>query len=64
MTRRNVGLIVLIAGLLLVLAATTADLTGLGGQPGFGWRQMAGTALGVIVVIIGVVLYRTVGKNP
>ncbi len=58
MTKRNVGLIVLIVGLVLVLVALTADLTGLGGQPGFGWKLIAGTGLGVIVAIVGGMLYR------
>ncbi len=57
MAKRNVGLIVLIVGVVLVLAAATADLTGIGGQPGFGWKQMAGAGLGVIVAIVGVILY-------
>lgn len=57
MTRRNLGLIVLIVGIILVLAAVTADLTGLGGQPGFGWKQMVGAGLGAIVAIIGGILY-------
>jgi len=58
MTKRNLGLIVLVVGIILVLAAETADLTGLSGRPGFGWRQMVGTALGVIVAIIGGILRR------
>ena len=34
-----------------------ADMTSLGGQPGFGWKQMAGTSPGAIVAIVGGVLY-------
>jgi hypothetical protein len=63
MTERNAGLIALIVGIIIVLAAVTADPTGLGGQPGFGWRQMAATALGIIVAIIGVILYGLPGLS-
>jgi len=59
MTRRNVGLILIIAGIVALLAAVTADLTGIGGQPGFGWKQMVGTSVGVIVAIIGGILCRS-----
>ncbi len=57
MTKRNVGLVLLIVGIILVLAAITADLTGIGGQPGFGWKQIVGTGLGVVVAIVGGILY-------
>ncbi len=56
MTKRNAGLIMLIVGIIFVLAALTADLTGLGGQPGFGWKQIAGAGLGVIVAVVGGIL--------
>ncbi len=59
MTKRNVGLVLLIVGIIFVLAAITADLTGLGGQPGFGSKQMVGTGFGVVVALIGgVLVYR------
>ena len=55
--RRNVGLIMLVAGIVVLLISVTADVTGLGGEPGFGRIQMAGTILGAIVAIVGGVLY-------
>lgn len=57
MTKRKVSLILLILGIVILLAAVTADMTGLGGQLGFGWKQTAGTILGAIVAIVGGVLY-------
>ena len=57
MTKRKMSLILLILGIVILLAAVTADMTSLGGQPGFGWKQMAGTILGAIVAIVGGVLY-------
>lgn len=58
MTKRRTRLILPILGMVILLAAVTADTTGLGGQPGFGWKQMPGTILGAIVAIVGGVLYR------
>lgn len=55
--RRKAGLILLIAGVVVLLLSVTADITGLGGEPGFGRTQMAGTVLGVVMAVVGGVLY-------
>jgi hypothetical protein len=36
--------ILLVAGTLLGVVSLTADLLGLGAFPGFGWKQVVGTA--------------------
>jgi hypothetical protein len=43
-------------GVLLSVLALTADYLGISGRPGFGWRQLAGTELGFLAVVLGVVL--------
>lgn len=44
--------IVLVAVPGLGVAALTADLIGIGGHPGFGWKQAATTAA-VLLVLVG-----------
>jgi hypothetical protein len=58
MTKRQVSLILLVLGIVILLVAVTADLTGLGGQTGFGWKQITATVLGIVVAIAGGILYK------
>ena len=53
MTRRGSGLIVLVIGALLALVSLFADALGIGGEPGFGYKQAAGVLIGVVVAAIG-----------
>ncbi len=48
------------AGLVLVLISATADMTGIGAHPGFGWKQMIGAAIGIMDIITGLVLYKRI----
>jgi hypothetical protein len=45
-------------GALLVLIALFADLLGLGGHSGFGWRQALGLVIGAVVILAGLYLRR------
>ena len=58
MDKRIVPVAALTLGVLLFLVALTADFTGIGGAPGFGWKQITGAIVGVIAVAVGVVLLR------
>jgi hypothetical protein len=40
----------LIGGTVLGILSLTADLLGIGGFPGFGWRQAVGTAVAILLV--------------
>ena len=46
------------AGLLLALLTAAADYLAIQGRPGFGWRQMTGTELGFLAVVLGLGLRR------
>jgi hypothetical protein len=52
---------VLVVGTLLGLVSLTADLLGVGGFPGFGWKQVVGTA--VAVVLVGASAWRIVRQR-
>lgn len=54
--RKPIGTAALVAGVLAVLLAVLADEIGVGGQPGFAWKQGILLAVGVIVAIVGLAL--------
>jgi hypothetical protein len=45
--------IVVILGILAILASLFADPLGWGASPGFGWKQLAGMLLGIVLVWLG-----------
>jgi hypothetical protein len=52
MAKRS-GLVVLVVGVLLVLLSIFADSLGVGGKPGFGYKQTIGLVIGVALVAFG-----------
>lgn len=57
-TTRLIGLLLLGGGIALLLISVSADMIGLGRDPGFGCQQMGGTSVGGAAAIIGSLLYR------
>ena len=53
MSNKTRGLVLTVAGALLALIAVAADALGLGAFPGFGWKQIVGTLVGVAVAVAG-----------
>lgn len=53
MTQRQSALLMLVIGILLALVSLFADALGVGGQPGFGWKQTGGLILGLALVGLG-----------
>lgn len=49
-TRR---LVLIVIGALMILVGFTADVIGLGPNPGIGWRQIALIVVGGVVVVAG-----------
>jgi hypothetical protein len=57
-----VGLIVV--GIVVLLGSALADVIGVGAHPlVFGYKQLAGSAVGAVLAVIGVVLYWQAGKR-
>jgi hypothetical protein len=54
--RKTIGIALLAVGVILLIVSLVADVIGIG-LPGFGLKQIAGTVAGVIVAVIGFVLY-------
>jgi hypothetical protein len=59
MKGRTVAAVVLVVGVLMFLIAAAADGIGLGGAPGFGWKQIVGVAAGVLMAAVGIVGLRS-----
>ena len=53
MAQRHLALLIIVVGGLLALVSLFADVLGVGGQPGFGWKQTAGLVIGVALVGFG-----------
>ena len=61
---RALGTVVLVVGLVVLLGSVLADIVGLGASPlVFGYRQLAGSAAGLVLVVIGAVLYWRAGRG-
>ncbi|MEP6894861.1 MAG: hypothetical protein ABI986_04560 [Chloroflexota bacterium] len=57
MNNRTIGIVLLAGGVVLLIVSLAADLIGIGGAAGFGYKQTIGSIAGAIVAIVGFVLY-------
>ena len=55
--KKTIGTVLLVAGVILLIVALAADALGIGGASGFGYKQIIGAVVGVIVAVVGFVLY-------
>lgn len=56
--KRTIGLVLLIVGIVVLIVSVAADAIGLGGSPGFGYKQIVGVAVGAIAAIAGAIVMR------
>jgi hypothetical protein len=56
--KRTIGIVLLIVGIVVLIVSVAADAIGLGGSPGFGFRQIVGVAVGAIAAIVGAIVMR------
>ena len=54
MSKRTVGIVLIVLGVLLAVASLAADVIGIGSGGGLGWKQLLGAGVGVLVVAVGV----------
>jgi putative Mn2+ efflux pump MntP len=59
MSKKTVGVALLVVGVLLFLVSAAADSLGIGGSPGIGMKQVAGIVGGVVLAAIGMVRLRS-----
>jgi len=54
MSKRTIGLVVIVIGVVIAVVALLLDVIGIGNKAGIGWMQLLGTAIGVVVALVGV----------
>jgi hypothetical protein len=58
MRNKSVAVGLIVVGIVVLLGSLMADIIGLGAEPlVFGYKQVAGSAVGAVLAIVGVVLY-------
>jgi hypothetical protein len=55
--KKTIGITLMAVGVVLLIGSLAVDAIGIGGFAGFGYKQTIGTVAGVIVAIVGFVLY-------
>lgn len=55
---KTIGIILMVVGIVLLVLSLTADMIGIGGAPGFGIKQIAGSIGGGVIAVVGLVLFR------
>lgn len=63
MTKKNLSLMTIIAGVILTTISLTADYIGIGSYPGINSAQLTGAAIGLLIILIGLLLRRGIGKE-
>jgi len=51
--KRTTGMVLLVAGVLILIISAAADYIAMGAFPGFGYKQIAGTIVGVVMIVVG-----------
>jgi hypothetical protein len=61
---RGLAIVLLAVGVIVLLVSALADILGIGGNPlVFGYKQLAGVAVGAVIALIGGVLYWWSGRS-
>lgn len=54
--KKLLGIVLLVAGIVVLILALAADPIGIGGSSGFGSYQIVGTVIGAIAAVAGLIL--------
>lgn len=53
MQKKGSSIILIGVGIIILLVSLLADVLGIGGYPGIGFKQIIGAVVGAVIVIIG-----------
>jgi len=53
MSKKTIGLVLVIVGVIILVVALLADTIGIGGSPGFGYKQWLMAGAGIILALVG-----------
>jgi hypothetical protein len=54
MSKKTIGVLLIVLGVVLLVISIAADTLGIGTGNGFGWKQLSGTVVGVVLALGGV----------
>ena len=57
MNNKQLGMVLLVIGVIVLLLSLLANVISTGAAPGFGYKQIIGTVVGVVLAIAGYVLF-------
>ena len=63
MSKKTISLAIIIVGLLVTIISLIADFIGIGSYPGINTAQFGGIAIGLIIILIGLILIRKKGEK-
>ena len=53
MSKRTIGIGLIVIGVILLIVSLAADSLGIGGAPGIGTKQLLGAGVGLVIAIVG-----------
>ena len=53
MSKRTIGVLVIVLGVVVLVVSLSADALGIGNGAGIGWKQILGAVVGVLVAVGG-----------
>jgi hypothetical protein len=54
MSKRTIGIVLIVIGVVLAIVSLAADAIGIGTYPGINGAQILGAAVGIIIALVGV----------
>jgi len=63
MSKKTISLVAIIVGIILALISVIADFIGIGSYPGINYAQLAGIAVGLVIILVGLRLRRSVAEK-
>ena len=55
MSSKTINIFIILFGGILFLISLLADVIGIGSYPGINWAQITGAAVGIVILIIGII---------
>jgi len=63
MSSKTINIFIILFGGILFLISLLADWIGIGSYPGINWAQITGAAVGIVILIIGIIRPRLKSKG-
>jgi hypothetical protein len=54
--KKTIGIVLFGVGAVILILSLAADPIGIGGSPGFGWKQILGALGGALLTVVGLAL--------